>query len=209
MSVAPPKISVDKPLVERYPRRKASGPTKGERTREALADTAAKILKERGYPALTIASLADGAGIQRNSYYTHFRDLSELIDRLSLKLLNQIGRKSVSLRSRNANHSAVLERLKFVLSLAEMDPSSGAIISELYTHHSTTAQEIHRRLKLDLAMDRRRGLTTIAGREADVASMVLASGTIQLLRQYSDTRKNSLLLALLAKMCSYRTDALQ
>ena len=175
--------------------------TKGARTREAIGLTAIQIICDEGYQALTIAALSEGAGIRRNSYYTHFKDLSELIDKISRQVLNGIGSRTI--RAMSASQSVVLARIRFVLSMRETDPAAAVLLAELYVHHAATAAEVHRRLERDIASDRRRGLLTTTGREATIAALVVASSTIELLRPRSVQRKGDRerVLKLVARVC--------
>lgn len=184
----------------------SDGLTKGERTREAISKTAFRILYTDGYQALTIAALSEGAGIRRNSYYTHFKDLNELIDLISTSLLDQIGQKSVlNIDVNEYAPSAVLSRIRYVLSLATEDPKTAFALSELYANNTETARQVHRRLKLDIAADRRQGLHRSTKKESEIAAMLIASGAMEFLRQRQITKLGDpeLFLSLVTKTCGY------
>lgn len=180
--------------------------TKGERTRAAIADTAIRILKSEGYRGLTVAALAEGAGLRRNSYYVHFKNLDELIDQLSMRVLNTIGRRSVLARVSAGNqNSVVFSRLRFIVSLPERDQTTAHVLAELYVNHDATAKEIHRRLVLDMTADRRRGIHSATGSEMKIAAMVIASATMEMLRERQPIRRSdhTKFLDMLARVSGY------
>ncbi|MEM9387981.1 MAG: hypothetical protein AAGA68_23200 [Pseudomonadota bacterium] len=180
----------------------AEGLRKGERTRRAIAKAAIRILCESGYQALTVASVAEFAGIRRNSYYTYFSDLNRLIDELSLKTLNQIGGRSAKAPG-NRYRSVTISRLQYVLALRDHDTDATVVLSELYAHHADTAAEVHRRLTLDIANDRRRGLISNTGREALITATIAAAGTMERLRRGSVAKSgdDEVFLSLIARLC--------
>ena len=182
------------------------GQTKGDKTREAISQTAFQILHTDGYQALTIAALSEGAGIRRNSYYTHFKDLSEVIDTISTSLLDKIGCKSVLDADASVYAPSIaLRRVRYVLSLGTTEPEVARALSELHAHHPETAEQIHRRLKLDILADRRRGLHRATTRECAMAAMLIASGAMSCLRPPSvyRTSDKDLFLTLVMKICGY------
>ncbi|MEL7029193.1 MAG: TetR family transcriptional regulator [Pseudomonadota bacterium] len=185
--------------------------TKGERTREAISQTAFRILYTDGFQALTIAALAEGAGIRRNSYYTHFRDISEVIETISASLLDTIGRKSaLNTATSEFARSVVLSRIHFVLSLATSDVKTARALSELYANHTETSRQVHRRLTLDLAADRRRGLHNATNQESEMSAMVIASGAMEYLRQRHVPKRGDreLFLSVVIKICGYSLSSL-
>ncbi|MEM9170580.1 MAG: hypothetical protein AAGC56_13125 [Pseudomonadota bacterium] len=181
-------------------------PSKGERTREAIARAAIRILCEDGFQALTIASVAAEVGLRRNSYYTHFNDINVLLDRLSLKLLRDIGMQTARTIAADTR-SSLMVRLEYVLSLRRNDPDIARALSELYVNHAHTAREIQRGVLFDLTTDRNRGIVRLTNQEADVAAVAIAAGVIELLRN-RQTRPESderTLLALLSRFCGIKT----
>lgn len=60
-------------------RRLATDPPaqKGQRTRERLKISTAKVLSERGYHALRVADVTEAAGVAEGSFYVYFRDKTD------------------------------------------------------------------------------------------------------------------------------------
>jgi AcrR family transcriptional regulator len=52
---------------------------RSRRTHAALLDAARSILEERGFSELTMASVAEHAGVSRRAVYLHFRSRGELV----------------------------------------------------------------------------------------------------------------------------------
>ncbi|WP_165985921.1 TetR/AcrR family transcriptional regulator [Streptomyces sp. YIM 98790] len=55
---------------------------RGRRTRTALLDATRALLEERGFGALTMAAVAERAGVTRRSVYLHFASRAELVGAL-------------------------------------------------------------------------------------------------------------------------------
>lgn len=59
---------------------------KGERTREAIVETALALFKERGFDAVTVDEITKGAGVAKGSFYTYFGAKSDIIVQEFLKI---------------------------------------------------------------------------------------------------------------------------
>src|ERR671933_1934159 len=55
---------------------------RGRRTRTALLAAARAVLEQRGFPELTMAAVAERAGVTRRAVYLHFGSRSELVGAL-------------------------------------------------------------------------------------------------------------------------------
>src|SRR5919202_189830 len=55
---------------------------RGRRTRTALLAAARAVLEEHGFPQLTMAAVAERAGVTRRAVYLHFGSRSELVGAL-------------------------------------------------------------------------------------------------------------------------------
>lgn len=56
--------------------------TRSRRTREALLSATRAILEQDGFEALTMAAVADRAGVTRRAVYLHYASRAELVDAL-------------------------------------------------------------------------------------------------------------------------------
>src|ERR671938_750184 len=61
---------------------RAATNARGRRTRLALLAAARSVLEERGFPELTMAAVAERAGVTRRAVYLHFGSRSELVGAL-------------------------------------------------------------------------------------------------------------------------------
>lgn len=52
---------------------------RGRRTREALLRTTRRLIEEQGFESLTLASVAEAAGVSPRALYLHFRSRSDLL----------------------------------------------------------------------------------------------------------------------------------
>lgn len=53
------------------------------RTHELIRDAFMELLIERGFDAITVQAIAEGAGINRATFYRHYKDKFDLADRLT------------------------------------------------------------------------------------------------------------------------------
>jgi AcrR family transcriptional regulator len=49
------------------------------RTRQMLRDALVSLIEEKGFDAITIQDIADRAGLNRATFYLHYRDKQELL----------------------------------------------------------------------------------------------------------------------------------
>ncbi|HYU84954.1 MAG TPA: TetR/AcrR family transcriptional regulator [Kribbellaceae bacterium] len=66
------------------------GPSKGDRTSQAILDTAEKLLAERDLGSITIDELASGAGISRSAFYFHFESREAVLYLLADRVLAEL-----------------------------------------------------------------------------------------------------------------------
>jgi AcrR family transcriptional regulator len=66
------------------------GPSKGDRTSQAILDTAEKLLGERDLGSITIDDLASGAGISRSAFYFHFESREAVLYLLADRVLAEL-----------------------------------------------------------------------------------------------------------------------
>lgn len=55
---------------------------RSRRTRQALLDQARRMIEEHGFESVTLAAVADGAGVSPRALYLHFRSRSDLLTSL-------------------------------------------------------------------------------------------------------------------------------
>lgn len=75
-------------------RRRSTAPRKGDLRREAVLDAAEHLLTTSGYDAMTIADIADGAGITRGALYFYFGSKQEVITALFARCVEVLHEKS-------------------------------------------------------------------------------------------------------------------
>ena len=47
-------------------------------------DSALKLLEQRNYKEITVLDIVAESGVNRNTFYYHFRDMSALVEELAL-----------------------------------------------------------------------------------------------------------------------------
>ena len=61
-----------------------------KRTKKRLRDAIVSILKEKNVEDVTVSELANCADINRGTFYTHYRDASDLLNSLENELFNEL-----------------------------------------------------------------------------------------------------------------------
>jgi AcrR family transcriptional regulator len=91
---------------------------RARRTRLALHQTLMRLIVERGYEAITVADIAEGANVGRSTFYAHFTDKDDL------------------LRSAAANLRVIVLQQHAVEGLRSMVPEARVLgFSHFMTHH--------------------------------------------------------------------------
>ncbi len=82
------------------------GPSKGDRTSQAILDTAERLLAERDLSAITIDELASGAGISRSAFYFHFESREAVLYLLADQVLRELFESAEVATSRRGGEPA-------------------------------------------------------------------------------------------------------
>src|SRR5690348_4511630 len=75
-------------------RRHGATPRKGDMREQAILDTAERLLGEQGYEAMTIADIAQGAGITRGALYFYFGSKQDVLTALVARTVDALREKS-------------------------------------------------------------------------------------------------------------------
>jgi AcrR family transcriptional regulator len=78
----------------RVTRRRSTAPRKGDLRREAILDAAERLLATTGYEDMTIADVAEGAGITRGALYFYFGSKQEIVTALFARYVEALHEKS-------------------------------------------------------------------------------------------------------------------
>lgn len=90
-------------------RRRTTAPRKGDLRREAMLDAAEALLSTRGYEAMTIADIADGAGVTRGALYFYFGSKQEVITALFARCVAVLQEKSRAAAADAASGAAAID----------------------------------------------------------------------------------------------------
>lgn len=66
------------------------GPSKGDRTAQAILDTAERLLHARPLDDIAVDELASGAGISRSAFYFHFSSREAVLHALASRVLDAL-----------------------------------------------------------------------------------------------------------------------
>lgn len=93
-------------------------PSKGERTRQAILESAYKLIIKQGYAATSMRQIAEGAGLALGGIYNHFPSKEDVFRAIIVErhpffqiipILNSVEGKTVEDFVRNAAHTLVAE----------------------------------------------------------------------------------------------------
>jgi TetR/AcrR family transcriptional regulator, ethionamide resistance regulator len=90
-------------------RRRSTAPRKGDLRREAVLDAAEGLLATTGYDAMTIADIADGAGITRGALYFYFGSKQEVVTALFERTVEVLHEKSRAAAEDAASGAAAID----------------------------------------------------------------------------------------------------
>lgn len=126
-----------------------------EKSREAILESCAKLLREKGISGARVADVMRGAGLTVGAFYAHFASKDELVDE-SLRETSAAMRDRLFTKLEDKDDPAllVLERYLCRAHRDEIDQGCPfpAIVGEIATsapeHRSTLAEQIERMTKL-------------------------------------------------------------
>jgi AcrR family transcriptional regulator len=103
-----------------------------EARREQILDVTAALVREQGFPAITIQAVAQAAGISRPIVYSHFGDLDgllkALVEREISRALAQIKETTIDDLSEGDPTELMLTSLRAYLEAVEMSPDTWSLL---------------------------------------------------------------------------------
>ncbi|EHJ52485.1 TetR/AcrR family transcriptional regulator [Streptococcus macacae] len=98
--------------------------TKKEKTKKALEEAMANLLKEESFNTITITQLTHAAHLSRSSFYTHYKDKYEMIDKYQQSLFNKL--EYIFDKNSTKQDKTILEIFQFL----NREPLFAALLSE-------------------------------------------------------------------------------
>ncbi|MEM0985567.1 MAG: TetR/AcrR family transcriptional regulator [Pseudomonadota bacterium] len=154
---------------------------KGANTRASLLDAAFTLIAERGIHGVTVAQVCGATGLKRSSFYTHFKDLDDLISALSKRILDDFGRGS-NIGDIEKHHSLLKSRIDFVFAETERTPALGNVIHELVFSDFKRFEAVLERVLGDVKHDVQRGVFSIEVDEAPAFAHMITATTVSLFK---------------------------
>ena len=93
-----------------------------------------ELLKESGYEKLTVTAICDRAEINRATFYKHYLDIPDLIDKLQEEVINQLAQKFENAKSMEEIEVFLTETLAFL-----KDNNEGHSVMEIITPSGSSA----------------------------------------------------------------------
>jgi TetR/AcrR family transcriptional regulator, transcriptional repressor for nem operon len=169
-----------------------------ERTHEAILDSAARLIREKGIAGASVADVMKGAGLTVGGFYAHFASKEELVDTaLRRTAERQLGGLFAGLDAKPVADRAEVV-LKRYLSAAHRDePFEGCSLPAVVGEVATTAPEHRDALaaQLDAMADALQPHLSTAPRRATALGLIaLMYGGLSLARALRDTELSDELL---------------
>ncbi len=101
--------------------------------RDALLDDADVLLDEVGLDGLTIATLAERAGVSRQLVYQHFPTVTDLVSAMTMRRFDELRRHFDANRAEVSPRNAALQQLRLVL---DLDPRHRQFLREILSPRS-------------------------------------------------------------------------
>jgi len=163
---------------------------KGERERSTLIQATFSLIAEAGLQHLTIAAICQRIGLQRSSFYTHFKDLDELLDDLTNQLLDAIGEHSQTEFDNQTDIDFLLHfRMHFLARLVSSQPDIGQVLHDLYTFHSPASAKLKARISGDLVLANENGHLQLDQQEVDALAHIIVPSMIDWFKRLSDSNQ--------------------
>ncbi|MEM1149204.1 MAG: TetR/AcrR family transcriptional regulator [Pseudomonadota bacterium] len=167
--------------------------TKGAQTHASLLDAAFALIAEGGIYDLTIAKVCDATGLKRSSFYTHFRDMDDLIGALSIRVLDEFGPGHIDADAHSGENKSVLKaRLDFVFAEIERRPALGHVIHELVAFEIKSFEAVMERVLSDVRQDIRKGVLSIRRDDAPAFAHAISATVVSLLKMSKSKWKDQL-----------------
>lgn len=93
----------------RSARRRSAAPTKGDLREQAILDAAEALLERPGFEAMTMADIAERAGISRGALYFYFGSKQDVLTGLFARTVELLRQKSRDAASESAEPRAAIE----------------------------------------------------------------------------------------------------
>jgi len=125
-------------------------------TRRRLLESAAKVLAETGYGALSVSAVTRAAGVAQPTFYVHFRDKDDLLRTLADEKLSGLRAKLREARARvraGQGVDAVRDTFRLPLQTFLEQPALFQLYQQELHHPGSPIGEQSRRLRDDLRAD--------------------------------------------------------
>ena len=117
-------------------------PTKRERTRQLLIETASALIREKGFSNVSMEEVAARAGVSRGSIYGNFRDRSELVVAVAVHRMPRI---APMMPTQGATLREKLRDIGRTVAQAARDNRANTVYWAAYMQHALSNEELRRR----------------------------------------------------------------
>ena len=141
--------------------RKSIGKSKRERTRARLTQAALELMSERGITATSVSEIAAAAELANGTFYSYFRDKSEIVSSVcgavTLAMHNEMS--SARLLLEDAAARVAFGTRQFI-EIAAAEPLWGRLLVSAFTEFEAIKEDISRYMRLDVALGIEQGRFT-------------------------------------------------
>ncbi|MEM6898310.1 MAG: TetR/AcrR family transcriptional regulator [Pseudomonadota bacterium] len=139
---------------------------------------------ENSVQSLTVVRVCDMVGLKRNSFYTHFSGIEDLLDALSVDLFSRVGEEVRFFgTSASITDGTLEERIASIIEFSRSDPKTAIVLYRLYTYHTASHQFVQRIITAEVQARMSSGQISIEPESAPLLARMLIAGFMDVLLQ--------------------------
>jgi AcrR family transcriptional regulator len=135
-------------------------------TTDGVVDVALALIDEKGLEALSLAAVADRAGVAAPSLYKHVGSLADLRDQMALKVVRQMTATFAAVVMGRSRDEAVEALMRAYRTFAVQHPARYALVPRDPLHRDGMAEAAQEQLEVFVAVMRGYGLGAEAATHA-------------------------------------------
>ena len=151
---------------------------KRKKTKMTIEQAMVQLLKEKSFEYISTVQLAKTAGISRSSFYTHYKDKYDLIERYQQGLLQKL--ETIFEEYYNDRQQAILNVLDFL----ESEPLFSALLSENGTKEIQTFLHHNFHMNLHEELQERFSNKTLSQIEKEYSTVYLTHAFFGVLQMW-------------------------
>ena len=104
-----------------------------QRTKMAIREAFITLMNEKGFNAITVSDIAEHANINRGTFYVHYQDKYDLLEKTQSELIDQV--QKILLEQNNVNYADIYQfdpPLPIIVSFFTFMKNNASLMRALY-----------------------------------------------------------------------------